>query len=131
MIELLQAVPQGPPLPPVVQTPLQMWLNFLAPLCSTLVTGFLAYMVSRMGARQDASNVRQEGNLAEIKTFTNSALGAALRAAAGALRNLATASGKPSDLKAAEIAEAQAAAHEAAQKVVNAQHEAMPIAPKP
>jgi hypothetical protein len=109
---------------PPVLTNLQIWLNFLAPICLAIVTGVLTYMVSRMGARQEASNTRQEKHLVEIQTFTNSALGMAMKVGAAALRRVADLTQSPADKTIAETAEAQAVAHEAAQKVVDIQNAA-------
>lgn len=108
-------------------TPLQTWLAFLSPIASTVTTGFLAYLVARSHTSQVASNTRQEANLIEIRTFTNSALGASLKIAAVAMRRLANITNLPEDRLVADKAEASAAAHEAAQVVVDRQNAAKPV----
>jgi hypothetical protein len=109
-------------MPPFPQTKLQIWLTFLSPITSTMVTAVLAFIVSRMGAAQKESNVRQEKHLVEIQTFTNSALGMSLKVAATALRRVSDITRDPKDATVAAQAEAQSASHEAAQKVVDAQN---------
>jgi hypothetical protein len=115
--------------PPPALSTLQIWLNFLAPILSTIVTTVLAVIVARMtrkqevaSIKQEESNQRQEGHLIEIQKFTNSALGMSMKVAATALRRVADITGKDEDIKVADQAAATAAAHEAAQKVVDAQN---------
>ena len=118
---------------PVTTTPssnVQLYLQF----ASTSLTAILAFLLTLFGLRQAAankkqnvSNERQEKNIVEIRTFTNSALGASLKVAAAALRRVADNTKLPEDIALAHSAELAAAAHEAAQKVVDAAQAALPV----
>jgi hypothetical protein len=107
-----------------MQTTTQVWLGFISPILSIIVTGVLSILVAKFGKASQESSIRQESNLIEIRTFTNSALGISLKVGAAALRRVADITKLTDDIKVAELAEAQSGAHEAAQQVVNAQQAA-------
>ena len=118
----------------LTSTPTQVWLTFIATISTTMITAILTVVVAWMGMRQKQSNLRQERsykrqeqNIVEVRTFTNSAMGMALKMVAASDRRVADITGLPADAKIAEMSAAVSAQHEAAQKVVDAQVAARPV----
>jgi hypothetical protein len=100
---------QAPVPVPVTQDALAIWLAFATPVT-----------VAILGCVQIYIATKQTRKINEIHSFTNSALGAALKAKAAALRMVAVYSKDPLDEKAANIAEAEFNAHDAIQKAMDA-----------
>lgn len=91
------------------------WLAFLTPIVTPIITTVLTVVMMYATFIQTRSNRKID----EIHTFTNSALGAALRAEAISARTLASYTKLPKDIETAEKAEIAAAAHDASQKAVD------------
>jgi hypothetical protein len=128
-VPVQQTGPMPGPVTTTPASPIGVYLSF----ASTVLTAILTFIVAVIGLKQGKSNVAQaasnyrlESDVIEIRTFTNSALGAALKVAAVAYRRVYSLTNEPGDLEVALRAEAAADAHVAAQKVVDAQKATMP-----
>jgi hypothetical protein len=113
----LQVAYQGnvPPIPVTTGT-LALWLAFATPV-SVASLGVVQIVALRWAA---STSHKQTKKIDEIHIFTNSALGAAYRSTATALRLLANQTNSLEDRDAAEKAERIANDHDASQRAVNA-----------
>jgi hypothetical protein len=117
VLHFLQVPSLGSPPPiPVTTGTLAMWLAFATPV-SVASLGVIQVMALRWAAN---TSHRQTKKIDEIHIFTNSALGAAYRSTATALRLLANQTNTLEDRDAAERAERVANDHDASQRSVNA-----------